>query len=763
MILSNKFIKATEEYCSYEKFVSAPYLVKKFSIKKLPQECSITIGCAGFYRLWINGKEITKGILAPYISNTDQIVYYDNYDITELLCNGENAVGFILGNGLQNNFGGNIWDFDLFESRSAPKLAFCIEYENIRIEADSSVLCHPSPIYMDDLRSGERYNASKEIVGWCTPDASLKNWCKAIECESPKGEKRICCADAITIQKEIKPVKISFGNLKKFSPRSDTGHSNGQEKIDSREGYIYDFGVNSAGTVRLCIKAHKGQRIELQYGEYVNSKGNLDVGNINFYPDGYSQRDVYICKDGYNEFIPQFTYHGFRYCLVSGITQEQATDNLLSMLVCNSSIKKTGGFECSDKTANTLYNMCCVSDMANFFYFPTDCPHREKNGWTGDAAVSSEHLLMNYDAAASYTEWLRNIRKSQLENGSLPGIIPTTGWGYSWGNGPGWDAALIYIPYFTYKYTGDVNILEENADAIYKYLIYLVSKKKETGTVEFGLGDWCPVGNKMKATLEFTDTITAVNICRKAAFIFDTLGMKDKKSFAEDCETGFIDAIRKNLINHKKCIADKTLCQTSQALALYFGIFTPDEKQKAFDNLLDIIHKNDDYIDFGLFGARVLFHVLTEFGESDLAYKMICRKEWPSYGHFIEQGLTSIPEDFFRRYGRHNSLNHHFYGDISNWFISKVAGLRFNPTGKDVNEVLVAPSFIDKLSFAKAHYDSPNGKIEVSWERTGEEIVIKLSIPEGMKCTVNVNKYQDKKGRNIFDSETGEIRLTKSR
>lgn len=737
MKFSSSFIAATKEFTTYEKFVASPYLRKTFEFKAVPQKCGITVSGLGFYRIWVNGKEITKGILAPYISNPDHIIYYDNYDITSYLTNGRNVLGFQLGNGMLNCPGGEIWDFEKNSYRCAPKIAFCVEGINtdgseFSFEADESVKYAASPLYFDDLRCGARYDARNEIDGWSLADFDDSEWCNAIKAETPKGEMRICNAEPITATgEEIKPVSITAETIGEFTPEKRvTKPEKIQELFGVKDGYVYDFGVNKAGLCRLKIKGKRGQRIEMQFCECRDPEGKVSYYNVQFNPEEYSQRDVYICKGGEEEiYIPPFTYHGFRYCFVSGITEEQATPDLLTYVVYNSEIKKVGSFACSDETANRLYEMCMVSDLANFYYFPTDCPHREKNGWTGDAALSAEHMLMNFDCLRSFREWLNNIRKAQRPNGAIPGVVPTGNWGY--GLGPAWDAVLINLPYCLYRFTGNTGILKENAQAIYNYLCYLSSTRTEDGTVKEGLGDWCAIDLKPKTTSEFTGSVTSVAICKKAAFIFGLLGLDEYKAYAEKLGSEIKEAVRNKLIDFENVTAD-TNCQTAMAMAISEDIFTEEEKPIAFKNLLGMIHQNGDFLDFGILGARVMFHVLSDFGESDLAYKMITRPEWPSYGHFIEQGLTSLPEEFFRDGQKHNSLNHHFFGDIANWFISEVAGLRYNPDCDNVNFIRIAPAFIDKLDFAQASYDSPVGRIFIKWQKAECGIELTAEIPDGM-------------------------------
>jgi len=529
--------------------------------------------------------------------------------------------------------------------------------------------------------------------------------------------------------KEVRAAEIRRGKLKDYVPRSDVpAVTVPEDQSDGRDGFLYDFGQNNAGIVRLKINGGAGQRVVLQFGELAQD-GVLDYTNINFYPDGFSQRDVYICKGGEETFESPFTYHGFRYCLVMGISEKQATPELLTYIVCTSAPEETGRFFCSDETANRLYEMCDVSDRSNFYYFPTDCPHREKNGWTGDAALSAEHMLMTMNIGVSYREWLRNIRAAQRPDGSIPGIVPTGGWGFHWGNGPAWDAALIWIPYYTYRYTGDRTILEENVEAILRYLRYAAGKRNENGLVAYGLGDWCAIGGEVKPTLEFTDSVTILSCAERAAFIFDVLHLEEEKKYAEELCEAFRNAVRREKIDLNTLIAD-TGCQSAQAMALYYGLFTSEEKEKAVRALIDMIHLNGDFMDVGILGARVLFHVLSDAGESELAYRMITRPEFPSYGAFIRFGETTIPESFELPGEGLSSHNHHMFCDIKGWFISRVAGLQYNPTGLRPEHVRIRPSYLLPLDFAEAWYNSPLGLISVRWERTLNGILLTLHAPE---------------------------------
>lgn len=744
----DKFYCAGKEYSTYEKHVPAPIFRKSFVLEAKPEKAEILISGLGFYDLFINGKKITKGYLAPYISNTDDIVYFDYYDLTGYLHEGENVIGVMLGTGMQNLITA-CWDFDKAVFRSSPKmaLAFRCECSGAVHEFDAgSFLCSESEITFDNLRCGTHCDARRRQPGWNEPGFDDSSWKKVILAETPRGEAKLCDAEPIVITAERPPVKVEKGSRNALVthfrvPERDVGVVTAEPPQPLSGGYIYDFGVNSAGIYRLKVRGKPGQKIQIQCAEWMNN-GNVDHDRINeFYPDGYCQRDIYICSgEGEEVFEPPFTYHGFRYCYVTGITEDQATPELLTYLEMHSDLKTRGGFTCSDPIANKLFEMVVRTDLANFYYFPTDCPHREKNGWTGDAAVSAERMMLLYTAERSFREWLCNIRKAQDDRGALPGIVPTTGWGFHWGNGPAWDCVLFILPYYIYLYRGDTEIIRENAHAMMRYIEYISGRRNERGIIACGLGDWNRVGypgTQPQAPLGFTDSVMVLNMCRLAEKMFRAVGYTLNESYVKAFGDELFDAIRREYVDTGKMIAAGG-SQTAQAMALYYNIFVGDERKAAFGRLMETIHADGDSINTGILGARVLFHVLSEFGESDLAYHMITKSEYPSYGHLIEIGETTLPErlcpDDTPSIGSHC---HHFFGDIAHWFIRQICGINVNPDGDNPNKVFIRPHFIKKLNYAYAYHDLPAGRITVEWKRDGERIHLTVNYPDGVICSVS--------------------------
>ena len=745
MIKEAVFYKATDEFNTYEKHVPAPYLRHEFASEP-GKRYRLTVSGLGFYRLFINGTEVTKGLLAPNISSPDDIVYFDAYDVTDLVTpDGNTAVGMLLGNGMQNAPGGRVWDFDKAPFRAAPCFAALLtvtDADGNETTEDIGGLFKtaPSPILFDDLRSGCFYDANKELAGWDKPGFDDGAWADVKRADNPRGERRMCDTDPIVITEEIRPVLVrktvmdgEFDNRENM--RLDT-----EEKLRARgqEGVLFDFGINTTGLVRLKVDGRKGQRIFIQFCELMTTAGYPSYKNTgNFYPDGYGQTVLYICKGEKDEtFVPGFCYLGFRYAVAFGLDDAQISEDTLTLLRANSDLKTRGGFSCDSDVMNKLGGMVHVSDLSNFWYFPTDCPHREKNGWTGDAAVSAEHMLLTLTPERSYREWLRSVCKAQRDDGALPGIVPTGGWGFDWGNGPAWDNVLSELCWQIYRIRGDLTPARECSDSLMRYMNYLAKLRDENGLIGYGLGDWLQPGRGAGdpvAPVLLTSSVIGMYIARKSATLFHRIGLTLQASFAKTLRDELKSAIRRHFIDFSSMTVAPR-CQTAQAICLYYGVFNDDEKAAAGKVLETLIHEKDDHFDCGMIGMRVIFHVLSDLGLGDLAFKMITRDDYPSYGMFVRRGMTSLPESFKPDEDDDNpdSLNHHFMGDIVSWFIQKVAGLCVNPANNDPDSVLVRPDFLNALGRAEAYYEAPAGRIEVRWQKTDGGVCLTVDAAEGV-------------------------------
>ena len=746
------FYRATEALNTYEKHVPAPYF--RLEIETDP-DCRylLTVSGLGFYELFVNGKNVTKGVLAPYISNPDDLVYFDEYDVTPYLSSkGKTAVGLLLGNGMQNAIGGRIWDFDRAPFRSAPCYAIWltrIDAAGEKTETDLSAAfrTHPSPILFDDLRSGCFYDANRALPGWNLPGFDDSDWLPVQKADQPRGASRLCEADPIVITEERAPVLIRETKLDGLCRNDGRMQLDTAYKFDLRgkQGVLFDFGLNTAGLCRLRLNGKKGQRIIIQFCEYLTRAGEPAYRNIGcFYPDGYGQTLLYICKGEKDEtFVPSFCYFGYRYAFIYGLEPAQVSPETLTMLRANSDLKERAAFTCSDPVMNALGAMSRVSDLANFWFFPTDCPHREKNGWTGDAAVSAERMLLTLTPENSYREWLRSICRAQRSNGAIPCVVPADGrYGFAWGNGPAWDNVLSEICWQTYRLRGDLSLAAESADALFLYLHFLDRLRDGDGLISYGLGDWCQPGHAASRYVTptlLTSSVMGLYIAKKSADLFEKLDMPLQASFAASLHDALRAAVRARFIDFETMTVQPR-CQTAQAVCLYYGVFAPSERAAAGEVLETLIHEKDDHFDCGMLGMRVLFHVLSDLGRGDLAFRLITRTDFPSYGMFVERGLTALPEDFLDDDKRDdpNSLNHHFFGDFVSWFIQRVVGLSVNPDNTDPDEIVIRPDFLRDLSFAAAHYDAPAGRVTVKWEKRDNGVLLKIDAPETGKGTIRL-------------------------
>lgn len=718
MSFGETYIRATTAYNTFENHVPA-YCFRREVTVSTETAATLRVAVCGIYELYLNGRRLTRGLLSPYLSNPEDLVYSDEYQIT--LQAGANAVGLILGNGFVNNPGGHIWEFDKASFRSSPKMSLEVVGGDgaVLMEGDTSFKVAPSPFLWDDYRFGECYDGRREaeIRGWTLPGFDDGDWAFALPAETPTGELRVADIAPITVEREISPVDI----------------------FPCGDGFIYDFGENNAGVCRLTVKGRAGQKIEMRFAEALKD-GDIRLDNVWFVREHWERDkeivhlDTYICKgEGVETYTPAFVYHGFRYIRVDGITAEQATPDLLTYLVMHTEMQDLGGFTCSDPVANRIQEITRRSILSNFHHFPTDCPHREKNGWTADAALSCEAALINFNPERNYREWMRNIRKAQSDVGSLPGIVPTGGWGFAWGNGPAWDCVLVYLPYFTYLCRGDATMAAESAEAFMAYLKYLRTRVDEKGLLHIGLGDWCHTEvKKPQAPLAVTDTIVSMDIANKMAVLLEAVGKTAEAEYARSQAGLYREAIRAHLVDFDTMLVAGE-CQTSQAMALYYGVFNEDEKQAAFGQLLALIAECDDRMDLGVLGGRVLLHLLAEYGHADLAWKMAVEQGHPSYGDLARRGATTLWESFYPAWAHWGppSLNHHFWGDISAWFIKAVAGISVAPAGGEL-VCEIKPSFVAALEDASAYHVTPVGKITSAWKREGDEITLTVEIPEGM-------------------------------
>ncbi len=743
-----KFYAATKDFATFDKWVNAPCFRHSIFLKTV-SSANISITSPGFYELFINGTCITKGRFSPGITNPDHQMTVDHYDLLPYLQEGENVIAILLGNGLVNCIGWKTWGGDTAPWRAAPSVALncCIvnEAQNICFTAKDFVTA-PSAILFDDMRCGEWYDARLEQTGWMKPGFDDTSWVPPIPATPPRGILRDADIDPIVPLAELTPVSCHPGGISiDATPDADIQIIPRQPDEDGN-GYIYNFGEVTVGVVRLTIRnARPGQKIILQYGELLGENptggvdttirtptSGLDLRGLHNEPLRFNHRDVYICRGDSEEiWQPTFTIHGFQYVLVLGAEPSQIS---LSAVVLHSAIRRRAEFSCSNETTNKIFEAAIRSDLHNFCHYPTDCPQREKNFWLGDAMVSAKQFVELLSCERNLTDWLRGFGPAMKADGSLPGIIPSANWGWGWG--AAWDGALIEICYQIYHYRGDLTASRENAPEMLRSIRYLTGERDKKGLIRFGHGcDWVQVARahhaQPTATHVFSNNTITMDLCRKAATLFRAIGMDHEADYAQQLSNSLRTSIRRYLLNLDTMTA-VDYAQTAQAMAIHYGLFEPAEARQAFDVLVRQIEDNNGSFDCGIFGLRVIFHVLSRFGRSDLAFRMITKPDYPSYGYLISNGATTLWEAISPIEWEQTSCNHHFFGDVASWFIQRLAGIQLNPNGTDPNEVYISPCFINDLDHVTASLEAPAGIIRVAWHRVEDEIDLDISIPDGM-------------------------------
>lgn len=708
---------------------AAPLFRRSFNLTAVPREAELLITGLGFYRLFVNGRELTRGLLSPYITDPGLVVAFDRYELSDVLREGENVIGVMLGAGTRAPiFKAHGQDTSACRGEELLALRLTADGE-LLFEADGAFRVHTSPIIMNDLRVGEHYDARLEegLDGWCEAGFDDAGWTAARRADMPRGEQRLCTAPPIVCREVLHPVKIW---------RED-------------DAFVYDFGKNGAGLLVLHSRFERGRRVSVEFGEYLlhrrfENRQITGFARTETYPNG-SQNYIYVARGGERTYKTSFTYQGFRYAKVRGITEEEATPELFTYELMSSRMRSRGDFTCSDDICVKLQKMTREATLSNMLHIPTDCPHREKNGWTADAALSARHMLMNFEAEGVLEEWLHSVAAAVSPVGAMPGVVPgAPGVFYDAWNGPAWDAVLCELPYRLLELRDSTVGARTVENAMLRYVAYTLTRRDSRGLVAVGLGDWMPPHRGIKAPLEFTDTVMCCDTALKAAFLYGRLGRRELSRFCLEVAREYRRAIREHLIDTETCTAAGR-CQTTQAMAICMGIYNEREMKAAGDVLEALVEETGGHFDCGCLGMRYILRALSAVGRTDAAYRAVTAEAGPSYADMVRRGDTTLAEDFYPEEWGVNSRNHHFLGDVSAWFTDTVCGIRVSPETEHVlraaltegefrhtdgaSRVDIVPHLPTALRHAEAYHETPYGKVTVRLERDAcDERLVNMSV-----------------------------------
>lgn len=707
----------------------SPFFRKEFSLAGAPIRARLRITALGLYECHINGRIVSPDVFTPGWTDYRVRTQVQTYDVTDLLSQGANAIGVILGDGW---YCGRISNKTRQQYGDRPALLARLEIE-MADGSRSTVVTGPGwqyapgPIIQNDLLTGETYDARRELGNWSSPLAdSGIDWSEAIILPSP----------AIEISPSPGP-RVRRREVYRLESPTAAGTGSGRT-------VIHDVGQNIAGRVRFTVRAPAGCEIRVRHGEMLKEDGSLYVANLR----RASATDIYICKGGGEEsWEPRFTFHGFRYVEIS-FSSEKA-EILAAEAVClRSDVEETGDFSCSSSLLNRFFSNVRWSTWGNFLEVPTDCPQRdERLGWTGDAQVFAPTAAFLADVRTFFSKWMIDVRDAQRPDGAIASVAPAVDVRAGNDAGPGWSDAVIICPWEIYQACGDTRILEQNYPAMRRYMDYLLAEQCKDGIrchpdlkLWDGHGDWLALdggvdreGNTPKDLIGTAFLAHSLDLlARIAAVLGDAPSARAYRSLHQ--RTG--RAFRRRFVTRDHLLTGNT--QTSCVLPLRFGLLTGESRRRAVDELVKNITKRSYHLTTGFLGTPFLCEVLSECGHLDVAYKLLEQTTFPSWLFPVTNGATTIwerwdgwtPEKGFQN-PYMNSFNHYAYGAVAAWMVRTVAGLRFSPWQSRGEYFTFCPQPGGSLTHAQARWRTVRGTAAIRWEKTGTDLRVELEVPVG--------------------------------
>ncbi|WP_232311212.1 alpha-L-rhamnosidase [Robertmurraya korlensis] len=724
-----------------------PQLLRRpFTAEKRVKKARVYVTSHGIYQLELNGRRVGDIEFAPDFTAYDVHLQYQTYDVTPYIHNGDNVLGVIVADGWYTGRIQLTGHSCQYGNKLGLLLQLEMEYEDGTIEivtSDENFVSSPGPWQYADLFIGEKYDARLEQEAWSCSNFVASGW------------------------SEVNCVNYSFENLTaQYGPSVKAMEELLPCDIHMEEdgSQIIDFGQTIAGRIQMSINVPRGTTICMEHSEVLDQDGKFFMNIMGRNKD---QIDVYIAKgNGMETYEPSFTYHGFRYVRVTGHPHNiRKTD--VKAIVLYSDMETTGHFKCSDGRVNQLQHNIQWSQKTNMLSIPTDCPQREKAGWTGDLQVFAPTAAFNMDVDSFLTRWLVDVRLEQFPDGQIANFVPT-GKYYepeSAANGgelssAGWGDAIIIVPWVLYERYGDKRILEENFEAMTKWMSY-VRQKAETGIPDhledrdpirlerqkylwntgFHFGDWLipSIKNPMESairTKELVATCFYANSTLLLAEISKVLGKPEMESMYKDLNSQIRKAFEEEYVDDKGRISSHF--QGIYILALQMNMVSEQKRSLVVNQLVELIKENGYKLDTGFLSIPYLMDVLCEEGQADLAYRLLYQTECPSWLYEVEKGATTIWESWSAispdgTVG-HMSFNHYAFGCIGDWLYRHIAGIKHDQPGYKTS--IIEPHTDCGLTFAKAKLKTGYGILSSSWLKKNHTVQLEIEVPANTTATV---------------------------
>lgn len=709
----------------------APYFRTTFGTGKKIRSARAYIAVAGLYELYINGQKIGNHRLDPMYTRFDRRTLYVTYDVTQNITAGKNAIGVLLGNGWYNHQSTAVWNFDKASWRNRP--TFCLDlritYDDGSVEtvrSSESWKTSFSPITLNSIYTAEHYDARLDQPDWNTINFDDTKWKPAFARPTPSQN---ITAQALHPIRNVETVPAV--SMKKLADNA----------------VVFDLGRNISGVSKITVSGKAGTVIRLKHGERLQKNGHVDLSNIDIHYRPTDDKDPFqvdiftLSGKGEESFMPKFNYKGFQYVEVTASEPIELTQHSLTGYFMHSDVPPVGHLNTSNTIINKIWAATNNSYLSNLFGYPTDCPQREKNGWTGDAHIAVETGLYNFDGITIYEKWLADHRDEQQPNGVLPSIIPTSGWGYEWGNGPDWTSTIAIIPWDIYLFYGDTKILKDNYENITRYVNH-INDLYPTGLTTWGLGDWVPV--KSVSPVEMTSTAYYFTDVTIAAKIAKLLGKTDDLNKYTALANHIKTAFNSKYLNRQTGTYNKGL-QTELAVPLYWGMVPADMKATIAKQLAQRVAADNYHLDVGILGGRAILSALSDNGYADVAYKIASQETYPSWGWWMVNGATTLYENWNIEAKHDISLNHIMFGDIGAWLYRGIGGIKPDETAGGFKNIILQPNFVTGLDQYAATHKGPFGDITSAWKRNGNSVVYSVTVPANATADIRFPLQNGKK------------------
>jgi len=725
--------------------IAARYLRKDFALNGEVADARLYVSGMGVYSAYLNGNEIApEELLKPTLSWFPKRVYFNTYDVTEMLNNGDNAIGIILEGGRFTAFrqdpqSPNGWDGpEHVPNFGTPRLCLQLEvtYKDGQKETivsdETWKITNQGPIRTANEYDGETYDENFDLGDWNQTSYDDSAWLQAELVEAPEGKLSAQPNPNIKVQEVLNPVAL----------------------FQKGDKWMLDMGQNMVGVLDIKVRGQQpGDIITLRFAETLTPDSLLYTANLR----GAECTDRYIMKGNEAQWHPMFVYHGFRYVEISGLREQPNLDDFEG-LVFYDEMSTTGSFETSNEILNAVYHNAFWGIRGNYRSMPTDCPQRdERMGWTGDHTTGCFGESYVFDNHQLYAKWLTDAEDSQLENGSVANVIPPYWRGYT--DNMTWPGAFVTVADMLYTRFGDLQPIQQHYKAMKKWLLHMKDNYMKAGLMTRDTyGDWCmpPESLEMIHSNDPTRITESTVIstpfycylCGKMAKFAEILGFeRDVEFFNQEITTTTVAFNDKYLNRVTGVYANNTV--TANILPLWFGMVPKGLENKVLESIVDkTMNECGGHVSTGVVGIQQLMRCLTEYGRGDLALKIASNDTYPSWGYMYRNGATTIWElwngntaDPAMNSGNHVML----LGDLIIWEYEYLGGIRALEPG--YSKIQLKPYPIEGLDFVNCAYNSVSGRIESNWKREGNRFEWDFTIPANTTaevCLPTENGYEVK-------------------